>query len=620
MSLVNPAVAGPEYALRGKTVKVSVNEARRRTPHPVTLFRQVLALSALLLLPPAIQPAAAREGTPPDAAAAQPIIDYRQRFLPVLGRRGMVASPERLAAEAGLDMLRRGGNAVDAAVATGFALAVTYPRAGNIGGGGFMLIHLADGSRQTLVDYRETAPLAATRDMFLDDSGAVDRRREYFSLQSAGVPGTVAGLLHALERYGTMDRAAVMAPAIALARDGFPVSYAFSAGITARAEQLGRDPEAARLFLTAEGAAPAVGTTFRQPELARTLSLISTHGAAGFYEGDTAGHIARAMAAGGGLITREDLAGYRAVERAPVRGTYRGVEVVSAPPPSSGGVHIIQMLNILEGFDLAALGHNSAAYLHRLTEAMKLAYADRSVYLGDPDYVEVPVDRLTDKAYAARLRKRIDPGRATPAQEIAPGRDLPVESIDTTHYSVADRHGNMVSNTYTLNFSFGSHIAVPGTGMLLNNEMADFAAKPGTANAFGLVQGEANRIEPGKRPLSSMSPTLVLRDGNPWLATGSPGGSVIINTVLQTVLNAVDFDMNIAAAAAAPRIHHQWQPDQLNLEQGISPDTVRLLEGMGHPVSLGERTQGRTNSIVVSGGWFYGATDTRRPEGWVAAY
>ena len=303
-----------------------------------------------------------------------------------------------------------------------------------------------------------------------------------------------------------------------------------------------------------------------------------------------------------------------------MRGNYREFTVVSTPPPSSGGVHILQMLNILEGFELGAMGHNSAVYLHHLTETMKLAYADRSVYLGDPDFVDVPVAKLTDKAYAARQRALIQPARATPSSDILPGRALAAEGTETTHYSVADAHGNVVSNTYTLNFSFGSHIAVPGTGMLLNNEMADFSASPGEANAYGLVQGEANRIQPGKRPLSSMSPTLVLRNGQPWLATGSPGGGIIINTVLQTILNAMDFDMNVAAAAAAPRIHHQWMPDVLRVEDGISPDTLTLLRAMGHNVDIGERTQGRTNSIMLRDGWLLGATDTRRPGGWVAGY
>ncbi len=558
--------------------------------------------------------------TPGAAQSATPIIDYQQRFLPTVGRNGMVVAPEKLAAEVGLSVLQAGGNAVDAAVATGFALAVTYPRAGNLGGGGFMLIHLAEQKKQTFIDYREIAPSAATADLFLDDKGEVDKMREYFSHLSAGVPGTVAGLLLAQERYGLLSREQVLSPALTLAREGIPVSYALNFEINARASQLRRNAEAARLFLDEDGDALEVGQTWKQSDLAWTLAQIQNSGFDGFYKGPVAERIAQEMQRGNGLMTQADLADYRAIERKPVRGTFRGFEIVSAPPPSSGGIHIIQMLNILEGFELASMGHNSAAYLHHLAESMKLAYADRSIYLGDPDFVDVPTAKLIDKHYAERQRKTISSDRARPAADIAPGAQLDEGGTETTHYSVADRFGNVVSNTYTLNFSFGSHIAVPGTGMLLNNEMADFAARPGFANAFGLVQGEANKIEPRKRPLSSMSPTIVLKDGAPWLATGSPGGSIIINTVLQTILNAMEFDMNIATAAAEPRIHHQWMPDTLRVEQGISIDTLNLLREKGHPVEVGNRTQGRTNSLMLEYGWLYGATDSRRPGGWVAAY
>lgn len=555
-----------------------------------------------------------------DPAEPVPIIDYKERFLPLAARHGMVAGPERLAAEVGTRIMRQGGNAIDAAVATGFALGVTYPRAGNLGGGGFMLIHLADGQRQTLVDYRESAPAAASRGMFLNAEGEVDRVKEFFSHQSAGVPGSVAGLLYALENYGTMSRRQVLAPAIELAEKGFPVSFALNFEINARAGRLRKNPEALRLFFRPDGSPYEIGDTWRQPDLAWTLRQIADKGAAGFYQGEVARRIVAEMETGGGLITARDLAEYRVVERTPITGRFHDFQIVSTPPPSSGGVHIVQMLNILEGYDLAAMGHNSAAYLHHLTQSMKLAYADRSEYLGDPDYIDVPVAELTDKAYAARLRARINSDKATPSALIAPGKLTPGEGTDTTHYTVADGQGNVVSNTYTLNFSFGSHIAVPGTGMLLNNEMADFASRPGQANAFGLVQGEANSIEPGKRPLSSMSPTMVLRDGAPWLATGSPGGSIIITTVLQTLLNAMAFDMNIATAAASARMHHQWMPDVLTVESGISPDTVALLRAMGHQVKKGKRTLGRTQSIMLEDGWLLGWTDTRRPGGWVAAY
>jgi gamma-glutamyltranspeptidase/glutathione hydrolase len=577
------------------------------------LTRHLIILLGICLLPASL--ARAQE-----SAAETPIIDFGSRFLPAVARQGMVVGPERLAAEIGLDMLRRGGNAVDAAVATGFALAVSYPRAGNLGGGGFMLVHLAEDNRQTLIDYRETAPAAATRDLFLNDEGEVDQQRAYFSHKSAGVPGTVAGLVLAQERYGTLPLSEVMAPAIALARDGFEISFALNQEIAARAERLALNAEARKLFLDAEGRVPEVGTLWQQPDLAQTLQQIAKQGRDGFYTGDVAERIVAEMQAGDGLISAADLAGYQAIEREPVRGRFRDFEVISTPPPSSGGIHILQILNILEGYDLQAMGHNSAAYIHHLAEAMKLAYADRSRYLADPDFEPVPVADLIDKAYAERQRALIQPGRATPSSEVAPGEVLVDASHDTTHYTVADRFGNVVSNTYTLNFSFGSHIAVPGTGMLLNNEMADFAANPGQPNPFGLVEGEANSIEGGKRPLSSMSPTMVFRDGKPWLATGSPGGSLIITSVLQTILNAMAFDMNIATAAAEPRVHHQWLPDKLVVEQGISPDTLELLRALGHNVDVAGRTLGRTQSIMLERGYLLGATDTRRPGGHVAGY
>ena len=574
----------------------------------------LIALLTLCLL-------TASTGFARETTADQPlIIDFNERFLPVVARHGMVAGPEQLATEIGSRILQQGGNVVDAAVATGFALAVTYPRAGNLGGGGFMLIHLAEGNRQLFIDYRETAPAAASRDMFLLPDGKEDLMREYYSLQASGVPGTVAGMLYALETYGSMSRQQVLAPAIALAEEGISVSFALNYELASGGQRLRDDPESLRLFFKPDGSPYEIGDTWRQPDLAWTLRQIADQGAEAFYRGEIAQRIVAAMEAGNGLITRQDLADYRAIERPPVRGHFHEFEVVSAPPPSSGGVHILQILNMLEADNLVALGHNSAAYLHLLAESMKLAYADRSQYLADPDYFDVPVAQLTDKAYAARQRKLIDPGRATPSATIAPGRELPARSKDTTHYSVADEKGNMVSNTYTLNASFGSAIAVPGTGMLLNNEMGDFAAVPGKPNLFGLVQGESNRIEGGKRPLSSMSPTIVYRQGKPWLATGSPGGSRIITTVLQTLLNAMVFDMNVAAAGINARIHHQWLPDEILAEDGISPDTVRLLEQMGHKVVLGGRTIGRTESIMIRDGWLLGATDTRRPGGWVAGY
>ena len=546
-----------------------------------------------------------------------PIIDYQHRFLPQVGRTGMVVGPERLASEVGYQILQQGGNAVDAAVATGFALAVTYPRAGNLGGGGFMLVHLAQQDRQVFIDYREMAPGASTRDMYLDPEGNVDRKTLYFSYLSAGVPGSVAGLLHALEQYGTMTVRQVLQPAVDLALKGFPVSFALHSDLTERAERLGADPAAGASYLV-NGAAPALGSVFIQPDLGRVLQTIRDYGHSGFYEGWVAKTIAQAMAENGGIITEVDLKNYVVVEREPVRGTFREYEIVSAPPPSSGGTHIIQMLNILEGYDLKSMGHNSAAYIHHVIEAMKVAYADRAAHMGDPDFTPVPVAQLVSKAYAQEVREAIDPTRARSAAEIQSGTFEDTESLDTTHFSVADQYGNVVSNTYTLNFSFGSHIVVPGTGILLNNEMADFMTKPGTPNAFGLIESQANEVAAGKRPLSSMSPTLILKEGQPWLATGSPGGSLIISSVMQTVLNAMEFDMNIAAAAAAPRVHHQWMPDKLRIESGVSADTIRLLTVLGHPIEENVRTLGRTQSIMIEDGWFLGATDTRRPSGWVA--
>jgi gamma-glutamyltranspeptidase/glutathione hydrolase len=552
------------------------------------------------------------------ASSEAPLIDFRSRFVPVAASGNMVVGPERLASEAGLIMLNQGGNAIDAAVATGFALAVTLPRAGNIGGGGFMLVHLAAENRNVFIDYREMAPAAATRDMFLTPEGKVDKRLAYFSHKASGVPGTVAGLIHALEQYGTLPLETVIQPAIDLAANGFTMDITLHQNLSARAERLAQDPETKRIFLREGGEAPAIGSLFKQPDLAGTLQRIADKGLEGFYAGKTAELIASDMAANDGLITQEDLASYVAVERTPVTGQFRGYDIVSAPPPSSGGIHVIQMLNILEPYPLETWGHNSAQYLHHVIEAMKLAYADRSEHLGDPDRMEAPIDFLLAKDYATSRRGIINSAQATASAKIAAGVMPAPESPDTTHYSVADSAGNVVSNTYTLNFSFGSHITIPGTGILMNNEMDDFAARPGFPNAYGLVQGEKNSVAPGRRPLSSMTPTLIFRDGEPWLATGSPGGSLIITAVMQTVLNAMTFDMNIAEAAAAPRIHHQWMPDRVLIEPGISRDTLDILEGMGHNIETTRRTLGRTNSIQLDGPWRYGYSDLRRPGGHVA--
>lgn len=583
----------------------------------IKAFFTTFALTPLLMAVTAA-PIAAQSTLPAMPAADAPIIDYQNRYLPAYGKAGMVVSPEALAGEIGLAILKEGGNAVDAAVATGFALAVTLPRAGNIGGGGFMLIHLAETNEQVFVDYRETAPAAATRDMFLKEDGSVDQSKAYFSHQAAGVPGTVAGLIHAQERFGKLTLKQVIQPAIDLAEKGFATPLALHMSLNARAERLAENAEAKRIYLQGGEAAPAPGTLLTQSDLASTLKRIRDKGADGFYKGETAELIAGDMAANGGLITTEDLAGYRALERPPVRGTFRDFEIVSVAPPSSGGVHVLQMLNILEPYPLESYGHNSAAYLHRVIESMKLAYADRSRYMGDPDQTVIPTEALISKEYGAERRKLINAERAKTAEEIGPGNPVPTESPDTTHYSVADAEGNVVANTYTLNFSFGSHIVVPGTGILLNNEMDDFAAKAGDANAYGLVQGEANTIAPGRRPLSSMTPTIVFKDGQPWLAAGSPGGSLIITTVLQTLLNAMVFDMNIAAAVAAPRVHNQWMPDRTLVEPGISLDTQRILEDWGHNLSPTRRTIGRSNSLIIDEGWMQGFADMRRPGGHVA--
>ncbi len=549
---------------------------------------------------------------PGRVAAEQAILSAQDIFHPVLGTQGMVASQEATATRVGLEVLKGGGNAVDAAVAVGFALAVTLPRAGNLGGGGFMLIHMAESGETLALDYREEAPAAAGRDLFLDADGKVDNQRARFSYLSAGVPGTVAGLAAAQARFGRLSLAEVLAPAIRLAEEGMPVSVALAEGLAARAERLKAWPETARVFFKADGSPYSAGEKLVQSDLAWSLKEIARDGAAAFYEGEIGQRIAADMKANDGLITESDLAAYDVVWREPVTGSYRGYAIASMPPPSSGGVHLVQILNLLESYPLGEMGAGSAATLHVMAEAMKLAYADRSQHLGDPDFWKVPQRGLTSKAYASRLRQRIDQDRALAATEIGPGDPVPYESNETTHFSVADRFGNVVSNTYTINFSYGSGIVAKGTGILLNNEMDDFSAKPGTPNAYGLIGGAANAIEPGKRPLSSMTPTLVFKNGKPWLVTGSPGGSRIITTVLQIVLNTVDHGMNVAAATAAPRMHHQWLPDELRIEPGFSRDTLRLLAAKGHRVVI-KNAMGSTQSLLrIEDGWT-GASDPRRP-------
>ena len=549
-----------------------------------------------------------------------PLIDYGTRFLPAIASRGMVSGPEKLASEAGLEMLKKGGNAIDAAVATGFALAVTLPRAGNIAGGGFMLVHLAESDEQVFIDYREMAPAGASRDMFLNEDGTVDKRKAYNSVSAAGIPGTVAGLIHALEKYGTLDLKTVIQPAIDLAENGFEVPAALHLNLRSAAQRLARNDEANRVYLGGTGTAPDMGSLFKQPDLAATLKRVREKGFDGFYKGKTAELIAAEMQRGGGVMNVEDLASYRAIERQPVRSSFRGYDIVSAPPPSSGGVHVSQILKLLEPYPIEDMGHNSAAYLHLLIESMKLAYADRSEYLGDPDRTEIPVKTLTSESYLDRRRALIQADVATPSEVIKPGNVDDNESTETTHFSIVDQFGNVVTNTYTINFSFGSGIVVPGTGMLLNNEMDDFAAKPGSPNGYGLVQGEANAVAAGSRPLSSMTPTLVFKDGKPWVATGSPGGSRIITAVAQTLLNLMAFDMTLGMATSSPRIHHQWMPDRAMVEPGISSDTVSILEASKHKILRSNSTIGRVNSVQIEDGWFYGYADPRRPGGHVATW
>ena len=541
------------------------------------------------------------------------VIRYQDLQHPVLGAAGMVAAQNRLSAESGAQILAAGGNAVDAAIATGFSLAVTLPRAGNIGGGGFMLIHDAANDENIAIDYREMAPLSATRDMYLDENGDVDTQRSRFSHLAAGVPGTVSGFYTAHQKLGSLPWKQLLQPAIKQARDGIVVSYDLAEFLRGRQTRLCRNAAACGYFYKQDGSTYEAGDIFVQADLADTLELIAENGPDAFYKGEVAGLIAEEMLRGGGLVDAESLAAYEPVVREAVTGTYRGYGVVTMPPPSSGGVHVLQMLNILEHFPVASMGSGSADAIHVLAEAARLAYADRSEHLGDPDYYDVPVQWLTSKAYGERLAASIDMKKARKSSDVSPGVEPAYESEDTTHYSVIDSDGNVVSNTYTLNFSFGSGIAVPGGGFLMNNEMDDFAAKPGVMNAFGMLGGDANAVKAGKRPLSSMTPTIVFSNGEPWFATGSPGGSRIITVVLQMIVNVIDHGMNIAEAANASRMHHQWYPDVLFLEPGFSPDTVRILKERGHDVQDSRSSSGSTQTVGYKDGLFRGASDTRRP-------
>lgn len=558
------------------------------------------------------------------AAHAQQLESARPIIPPargILAHNGMVVAQESRAARIGVEILDRGGNAVDAAVAVGFALAVTYPRAGNIGGGGFMVIHL--GTKQNLdnrdiaIDYRETAPAAATPTMFLDAKGEPDPAKSRDSALAVGVPGTVAGLALAHRKYGSgkLSLADLIAPAIDLANKGFPVKDDLADSLPRARDRIARWRSSSGILLKDGGKPWQEGDRLIQFDLADTLRAIAKNGPRAFYEGTTAARIADAVVKAGGIMTKDDLKNYQALERPVVRGTYRGYDIVSMPPPSSGGVHLIEMLNILEGFGKLERGEKTS---HLMIEAMKRAYADRAGYMGDPDAVTMPITGLTSKSYAASLRATIG-DKATPAADIRPGKPPDNEGKNTTHFSVIDRDGNAVSNTYTLNFSYGLGLIADGTGVLLNNELDDFTAKPGASNAFGLIGYTANLPGPGKRPLSSMTPTIVLKDGKPFLIAGSPGGSRIITAVLQVITNVIDFKMPIAEAITAPRLHHQWQPDQVSVEPGFDPGLLEVLKARGHTIVPG-RAATSANSIEVTPNGIVGAADTRTRGALAAGY
>jgi gamma-glutamyltranspeptidase/glutathione hydrolase len=532
-------------------------------------------------------------------------------FHAVPGEFGMVVAQEKLAAQIGADILRRGGNAVDAAVATGFALAVTYPRAGNIGGGGFMVIHSAERKQDVAIDYRETAPAATTRDIFLGSDGKPDIAKSRDSALGIGVPGTVAGLSVALDKYGSgkFSLADLVTPGMAIAANGTVITDDSADTLPDWHKRLAKWPSSAKIFSRADGSSLREGDMLVQADLAATLSAIAEQGPRGFYEGPVAEKLVKAVRDAGGIMTLDDLKSYQPVIRTPVRGSYRGYDIVSMPQPSSGGVVLLETLNILEGFAMHDMAQGSAPSLHVMIESMKRAYADRARYLGDPAFVNAPIATLIAKDYAAKQRLSIDLNKATPWTD-ALSAVPPREGSNTTHFSVVDSRGNAVSNTYTLNFSYGVGLVAEGTGVLLNNELDDFTAAPGASNVYGLVGFESNLPGPGKRPLSSMAPTIVLKDGRPVLVTGSPGGSRIISTVLQVIVNMLDYDMDIASAVAAPRLHHQWLPDEVRIERGFATETIAALKAMGHVIGepLGQTS---ANSIAATPYGLLGAPDPR---------
>lgn len=573
-----------------------------------------LSLALMLLISPIAQSKLLpKPATNASQLAANRYDSSNDIFHPVYGKNGMVASEQGLATQVGLDILKQGGNAIDAAVAVGFALAVVLPNAGNIGGGGFMVLHDDKTGKDVAIDFREIAPAKASRDMYLDNQGNVIDGKSLFTHDASGVPGTVAGMEYALKKWGTMPLSKVLEPAIKLADKGFIVSDVLAQTLKEEKSTLGKWSASKAIFFK-NGEPLKSGDLLVQKDLAKSLRLIAKQGAKAFYQGEIATKIAKEMQSQGGTMTLEDLKAYKVVERQPIIGDYRGYKVVTMPPPSSGGVHLIEILNMLEHYPIKEDGVNSAKNIHHMAESMKLAYADRSEYLGDPDFVKIPVKGLTSKAYANELVKTINNNKARLSSNIKPGKPQPYESDQTTHFSVMDKAGNAVAVTYTLNLNFGSGIVVEGTGILLNNEMDDFSVKPGVPNAFGLVGGTANAIEAKKRPLSSMTPTIVMKNNKPWLVTGSPGGARIITTVLQSVVNTIDHEMNPAEAIITPRVHHQWLPDELRVEAGISPDTIKLLQDKGHKV-VTKAPMGRIQIIQADDSGFYGYSDPRNPDG-----
>ena len=536
---------------------------------------------------------------------------------PEVDQNGMVVSQHYLASSVGAQILENGGNAYDASIAVAFALAVVLPRAGNIGGGGFMVMYDEKTNKSYSIDYREKAPALASKDMYLNDDGSVNNKRAREGILSIGVPGTVYGMWEVHKKFGSLPWKKLLDPAIKLAEEGFIMSPFMVDALNKRYKKLSNYKNFKKIFYKEYPV--QMNKRLLQLELAETLKIISEKGVKGFYEGEVADKIVSDMEIRQGLISQQDLKEYRPVWREPLKGNFKEYEIITMAPPSSGGIHIIQMLNILENFNLEELGHNSAAYAALLSEVMKFAYADRSKYLADPDFFEVPTSRLISKQYAQAIFKKIKINKVTPSSEILPGKLIPYESEDTTHFSVADSFGNVVSNTYTLNSGYGSGVVITGTGIIMNNEMDDFVSAPGVPNQFGLLGGEANKIEPFKRPLSSMTPTLVFKDSSPIIATGSPGGSVIITAVLQFLLNMLVFDMEISDATVVPRIHHQWVPDILFLEKGFDINHAREIESFGQKIiSSGPRTS--LESLEIQNDLFYGFGDTRRPDSRAAGY